>query len=417
MIQREAYMDRIRPFIDKDLVKVFTGIRRSGKSTLLKLVQQELIAAGVLENQICTINFESLAYANRDMLSIYQELKRFSESQDKKSYVFLDEIQELTGWEKMVNSLRVDLNCDLYITGSNSKLLSGELATYLAGRYIEISVYPFSFKEMMKMKKEKQSALSPEEEFQIFLRFGGMPFIYENDLDQTAALHYLRDIFNSILLKDIIARHSIRDIELFERVISYLLANVANSFSGANVMKYLKNEKRPLSLETLYNYISHAREACLLHLVPRKDVQGKKLLKFQEKIFLADPGIREAVYGNNQRDINQILENIVFLELRRRGYDVHIGKSNGREIDFIAERTSQKIYIQVAYLITDPAVAEREFSVLAGIRDHYPKMVLSLDKFDFSREGIIHRNLIEFLMEQESGAANESLSLASARKS
>lgn len=401
MIKRETYINRVRPFINKDMVKVFTGIRRSGKSTLLKLVQQELIADGVSENQIIMINFESMAYANRDFMSIYQELRHLSGNHGEKAYIFLDEIQELAGWEKMVNSLRVDLYCDLYITGSNSKLLSGELATYLAGRYIEVAVYPFSFQEIMKIKKEKQTELPVEEAFNLYLRFGGMPFLYENNLDATAALDYLKDIYNSIMLKDIIGRHAIRDVELFERILSYLLANVANPFSGSNIMKYLKNEKRAISLETLYNYISYSQEACLLYLTPRENVQGKRILKFQEKIFLADHGLREAIYGNNQRDINHILENIVFLELLRRGYTVRIGKSDAKEINFIAEKMSQRIYIQVAYLIPDQNVAEREFSALLGIKDNYPKMVLSLDKFDLSRKGIVHKNLINFLLEQD----------------
>lgn len=405
VIKRESYVNRVRPFIDKDVVKVFTGIRRSGKSTLLKLVQRELIAGGVSKQQIRTINFESMAYQSRDLKTVYRELKEVCESRGKRTYIFLDEIQELDGWEKMVNSLRVDLDCDLYITGSNSKLLSGELATYLAGRYVEFSVYPFSFQEVLSITQEKQVGLPVEEAFNIFLKFGGMPFLYENNLDAAAALDYLKDIYNSILLKDIIARHAVRDVELFERVLSYLLANVANSFSGANIMKYLKHEKRTVSLETVYNYISHAQEACLLYLAPREDVQGKRMLKFQEKIFLADHGIREAIYGNNQRDINQILENIVFLELLRRGYTVRIGKSGIKEIDFVAEKTSQKLYIQVAYLIPDQAVADREFSALLGIKDNYPKLVLSLDTFDLSREGIIHKNLIDFLLEQDSRMA------------
>jgi uncharacterized protein len=397
-ITRETYINKVRPFFNKDLVKVFTGIRRSGKSTLLKLIQQELLADGVMADQIYSINFESMAYANRDIKSIYHEIKNISANKKGKLYIFLDEIQELNGWEKMVNSLRVDLDCDLYITGSNSKLLSGEMATYLAGRYIEIPVYTFSFQEIMKLKQDKKNARSTEEEFKDFLRMGGMPFLYENELDETSALDYLRDIYRSIILKDIIARHSVRDVELFERVIAYLLANVANSFSGASVLRYLKNEKRALSLETIYNYIDYAREACLLHLVPRTDLQGKGLLKFQEKIFLTDHGIREAIYGNNERDINQILENIVCLELLRRGFKVYVGKSKEKEIDFVAEKTSQRIYIQVAYLISDETVAMREFSALAGIKDNYPKMVLSLDQFDFSREGIIHHNLIDFLL-------------------
>jgi len=227
LIIRDIYIDKVRPFFNKDLVKVFTGIRRSGKSTLLKLIQQELIADGVMANHIYSINFESIVYANRDIKSIYQEIKKFAANKKGKLYIFLDEIQELNDWEKMVNSLRVDLDCDLYITGSNSKLLSGEMATYLAGRYIEIPVYTFSFREIMKLKQDKLTARPKEEEFKDYLRFGGMPFLYENELDQSSALDYLRDIYRSIVLKDIIARHSVRDVELFERVIAYLLANLA----------------------------------------------------------------------------------------------------------------------------------------------------------------------------------------------
>ena len=401
MIKREAYLGKIRPFFNKDLVKVLTGIRRSGKSTLLKLIQQELLADGVKESQIYSINFESMAYANRGVTSIYEELKNFAETKKGKLYLFFDEVQELHGWERMINSLRADFNCDLYITGSNSKLLSGELATYLAGRYIELPVYPFSFQEIMKIKEEKRIARSLEDEFKSFLRLGGMPFIYDNELNEASALQYLKDIYQSIILKDIIARHSIRDIELLERVVIYLLANAANTFSGPSLAKYLKNEKRTLSLETIYNYIAYAREACLLHLVPRFDIQGKSLLKFQEKIYLADQGIREAIYGNNERDINQVLENIVCLELFRRGYNVHVGKFKEREIDFIADKQNQKIYIQVAYLLADETVTRREFSGLAGIRDNYPKLVLSLDHYDFSREGIVHENLIAFLLKKD----------------
>jgi len=401
MINREGYLQKIRPFFNKDLVKVLTGIRRSGKSTLLKLIQQELIADGVPTNQIHLINFESMTYANRDSNSIYKELVSFGADKNGKLYFFLDEIQALNGWEKMVNSLRVDLDCDLYITGSNSKLLSGEMATYLAGRYIEIPVYTFSFQEILKIKQQKNIDRSLEEDFKAFLILGGMPFIYDHELDESSALEYLKDIYQSIVLKDIIARHSIRDIELLERVVIYLLANVANSFSGPNLVKYLKNEKRALSLETIYNYIAYAREACLLHLIPRIDVQGKGLLKFQEKIYLSDQGIREAIYGNNERDINQILENVVCLELLRRDYKVRVGKTKEKEIDFIAEKRNHKIYIQVTYLIADQEVARREFSSLAGIQDNYPKLVLSLDQFDFSREGIIHKNLIDFLLQKD----------------
>jgi predicted AAA+ superfamily ATPase len=275
------------------------------------------------------------------------------------------------------------------------------LATYLAGRYIEIQVYPFSFLEVTELAKTAYPERSRQELFQHYLLWGGMPFIYANQLDASATAAYLQDIFNSIVLKDIIARHSIRDVELFERMLHYLMAQVGQPFSGASLIKYLKNEKRTLSQETLYNYIAYAQDACLLHLAPREDVIGKRLLQFQEKIYLADPGIREAIYGNNQRDINQVLENIVYLELLRRGYRVSIGKSGDKEIDFVAESRNNRQYIQVAYLLADPAVVEREFSALNQIPDHYPKRVISLDTFDFSRDGVIHQNLIDFLLQVE----------------
>ncbi|NCC85152.1 MAG: ATP-binding protein [Clostridia bacterium] len=398
MIQRESYLQKIRPFMHKDLVKVLSGIRRSGKSTLFKLIQQELLAQGIKPSQIYEINFESLSYVTASMMDVYRELIHFGQSQAGKSYIFLDEVQDLSEWERLVNSLRVDLDCDLYITGSNSKLLSSELATYLAGRYIEISVYPFSFQEVTELSQETCPEMTRQELFQHYLLWGGMPFIYANQLDAEASAAYLQDIFNSIVLKDIIARHSIRDVELFERILHYLMAQVGQPFSGASLAHYLKNEKRTLSQETLYNYIAYAQDACLLHLAPRADVIGKRMLQFQEKIYLADPGIRQAIYGNNQRDINQILENIVYLELLRRGYKVSIGKAGSREIDFVAESRNGRQYFQVAYLLADPTVVEREFSVLHTTPDSYPKFVLSLDTIDFSRDGVIHQNLIDFLI-------------------
>lgn len=398
LIQREAYLEKIRPFIDKDLVKVLTGIRRSGKSTMLQLIQQELQRMGVSDRQIYSINFESLSRANATVMEIYQELILFGQSHTGKSYFFLDEIQDLTGWEKLVNSLRVDLDCDLYITGSNSKLLSGELATHLAGRYIEIAVFPFSFQEVYALAQTATPDKSRQELFEQYLVWGGLPFIYENGLDAAATAGYLQDIFNSIVFKDIVSRHAIRDVELFERVLLYLLANNGQPFSGASLVKYLKSEKRTLSQETLYNYMTYAQDACLIYLVPREDIKGKRMLQFQEKIYLADPGIREAIYGHNQRDINQILENIVFLELLRRGYKVTIGKLGDREIDFVAESTGSRIYIQVTYLLADELVVQREFSALADVADQYPKWVLSLDVIDRSQNGIRHINLIDFLV-------------------
>ena len=398
MIRRSGYLDAIRPFMNKKIIKVLTGMRRSGKTTLLQLLQNDLKTAGVPESQIFSANFESMAYENTTASEMYGEITRFIETAGGKSYIFLDEVQELDGWERVATSLLADTDCDIYITGSNAKLLSGELATLLAGRYVELKVYPFSFKEAWECG-EKGAGV--ERAFRRYVQLGGMPFIYANSLDSGAAAAYLRDIYNSIVLKDIAARYSVRDLDLLQRIMHYLVSNVANTFSGPSLSKFLRSEKRSLAQETLYNYISYAKEACLLHLAPREDVLGKKGLKFQEKIFLADHGIREALTGRNERDINQVLENIVYVELLRRGYSVSIGRAGDREIDFAAVKGRDKLYIQVAYLLADDSVVEREFSSLLSVRDNFPKYVLSMDSIDRSREGIIHRNIAEFLLEDE----------------
>lgn len=400
MIPRDSYIQKIRPFIGKDIVKVLTGIRRSGKSSLLELLRLELIDNGEDQSQFLTINFEDLAYQELSVSEINETIKDFCSKNPKRSYIFLDEVQEITGWEKLVNSLRVTTNADIYITGSNSNLLSGELATHLAGRYIEVPVVPLSYKEVSDWNRQISSTpLHPDELFQRYLRLGGFPFIYASELDDRAALSYLLDIYQSIMLKDIVARYGVRDIDLLNRVFLYFFANLAQVFSGNSVANFLKNEKRSISSETLYNYIAYAQEACLIYLVPRYDIQGKRSLSFQEKLFLADTGIRQAVFGYNERDITQVLENVVFLDLLRRGYTVNIGKVEENEVDFVAVRAAERMYLQVSYLLADESTVEREFSVLERINDNFPKIVLSLDKFDRSRNGIRHQNIIDFLLE------------------
>jgi Predicted ATPase (AAA+ superfamily) len=400
MIPRDSYIQKIRPFIGKDIVKVLTGIRRSGKSSLLELLRLELIDNGEDQSQFLTINFEDLAYQELSVSEINETIKAFCSKNPKQSYIFLDEVQEITGWEKLVNSLRVTTNADIYITGSNSNLLSGELATHLAGRYIEVPVVPLSYKEVNDWNRQISSTpLHPDELFQRYLRLGGFPFIYASELDDRAALSYLLDIYQSIMLKDIVARYGVRDIDLLNRVFLYFFANLAQVFSGNSVANFLKNGKRSISSETLYNYIAYAQEACLIYLVPRYDIQGKRSLSFQEKLFLADTGIRQAVFGYNERDITQVLENVVFLDLLRRGYTVNIGKVEENEVDFVAVRAAERMYLQVSYLLADESTVEREFSVLERINDNFPKIVLSLDKFDRSRNGIRHQNIIDFLLE------------------
>ena len=401
MTKRELYIEKIKPFIDKDIIKVLTGIRRSGKSVMLKLIMEELKQNKIDEKQFININFENFVnveLTTADKLHKYI-LKRASEIKNK-CYIFLDEIQEVKDWEKCINSLRVneEYDFDIYITGSNAKLLSGELSTYLAGRYVEFVIYPFSFKEFLDTLKSIQSNISTREAFKKYIKFGGMPFLYNLTFKEEASLQYLKDIYSSIILKDITQRNKIRDIDLLERVINYLIMNIGNIFSATSISKFFKNENRKISVETILNYIKAAEEAFLIYKVSRDDLIGKKILNVNEKYYIADHGIREAILESNQRDINQIFENIIYLELLRKGYIVRIGKVNDLEVDFVCIKGKEKIYIQVAYLLASPETIEREFSSLEKINDNYPKYVISMDEFDMSRNGIRHINIIDFLI-------------------
>ena len=401
MTKRELYIEKIKPFIDKDIIKVLTGIRRSGKSVMLKLIMEELKQNKIDEKQFININFENFVnveLTTADKLHKYI-LKRASEIKNK-CYIFLDEIQEVKDWEKCINSLRVneEYDFDIYITGSNAKLLSGELSTYLAGRYVEFVIYPFSFKEFLDTLKSIQSNISTREAFKKYIKFGGMPFLYNLTFKEEASLQYLKDIYSSIILKDITQRNKIRDIDLLERVINYLIMNIGNIFSATSISKFFKNENRKISVETILNYIKAAEEAFLIYKVSRDDLIGKKILNVNEKYYTADHGIREAILESNQRDINQIFENIIYLELLRRGYIVRIGKVNDLEVDFVCIKGKEKIYIQIAYLLASPETIEREFSSLEKINDNYPKYVISMDEFDMSRNGIKHINIIDFLI-------------------
>ncbi|WP_276930252.1 ATP-binding protein [Faecalibaculum rodentium] len=400
MIPRELYMKQIRPFIDQDVIKVLTGVRRSGKSVLLSLIQEELKSRGVSPSQFVRFNFESFSNEKfKTAASLYEELMDRISHTDQRVYFFFDEIQEVKDWEKCINSLRVDCDCDIYITGSNAKLLAGELATYLGGRYVEIRVMPFSFGEYMTAQKQKNSRLSLSESFQNYLVFGGMPFLTNLSGQADSSLQYLKDIYNSVLLKDVIQRHNFRNTDQVERIIRYLVSNIGQPFSAASIAKYMKNEGRKISRESILEYLKACEEAFLIEKVPREDLVGKKLLTVNEKYYLTDHGFREALFGSNQRDIGQVLENIVCLELRRRGFEVHVGKAGDREVDFTASRSGRKLYIQVAYLLASPETIEREFAVLESIPDNYPKLVLSMDEIDFSRNGIIHKNIRDFLLE------------------
>jgi predicted AAA+ superfamily ATPase len=392
-------MQKIRPFIDTSVVKVITGIRRCGKSVMMELVQVELKSRGVSAQQILALNFES-GTDNRikNAEAVITAVRQVSAAANKRIYLFFDEIQELTGWETLINSLLVDFDADIYLTGSNAHMLSGELATYLAGRYVEIRMYPFSFQEVLALLDQRESTLSREQAFQLYLVRGGFPFLYNYRFSETDARQYLSDVFDSIILKDIAQRHQVRDIGQLRRLVQFFMAGIGNTFSAGSLTKYLKNGRRSLSTETIYNYIEYGRSACLIHLVRRQDLIGKAILATQEKIYLTDHGIREAILGTNLRDINQVLENMVYIELLRRGYEVTVGKVKNTEVDFCAEKSDVKCYVQVAYILATDETMDREFGVLETIPDNYPKFVVSLDEIDRSRNGIIHRNIRDFLL-------------------
>ena len=402
MIKRESYMKRIRPFFGNDLVKALIGLHRSGKSVMLDLIKEELCASGVSSSQFISINFENMRNAHLcTAVALHDEIiRRASEIKDK-VYLFFDEIQEVDAWEKCINSFRVELDCDIYITGSNAKLLSGELATYLAGRYVEFVIYPFSFAECIALYRTIFPNADIRQCFSKYLRAGGMPYLSNLRYDETASRQYLRDLFNSVELKDIVKRNNIRDVDMLERIIAYVTSNIGTTFSSTAISKYLKSEGRSISPETVLSYIKACTDAFLFYQVKRQDLQGKKILTVNEKYYVADHGIREAVFGGNMKDINLVMENIVYMELLRRGYTVTVGKTGDKEIDFVCEDQGNKLYIQVAYLLASTDTIEREFGIYDRVRDNFPKYVITLDEFDMSRNGIKHRNIRDFLLQEE----------------
>lgn len=404
MIPRERYMKQIRDFMDKSVVKVLTGVRRSGKSALLLLTIEELIKRGISKENIIHINFESLKYEQlKDYRLLYEEISHRAENASGRMYILLDEIQEVSEWEKAVNSLRVDFDCDIYITGSNAKLLSGELATLLAGRYVEIHVYSLDFKEYLDFARDnpEEAKYDKQQNFANFIRYGGLPGVHQMKWEQTPLMQYLTDIYNSVLLKDVIQRYKIRDTALLESIAIYLMDNIGNTFSAKTISDFLKSRGRKLSTETVYNYLKALEDAFLVHKVPRFDIKGKRLLETQEKYYLSDLGLRHAVIGYRDNDISGVLENVVYLELLRRGYSVKIGKQGAAEVDFVADKGNDRLYVQVCYVLTDENT-NREFAPLEAIADNYEKVVISTDSLmNFNRGGIKQKNILDFLLEEQ----------------
>lgn len=407
MIKRENYLNSIIPFINTDLIKVLTGVRRSGKSVMLRLIQEYLLEQGVNHSQLVIINFEELRYSSyKNYLSLNEYVENLMEEMNEKTYLFLDEIQEVEEYERVINSLRASYgdDIDIYITGSNAKLLSGELSTLIAGRYIQFEIFPFTFKDYIEGKKKIGIDKMNRDYFKDFVLDGGMPFTTLQNFSYQDRNNYLNDLYNSIVLKDIVERENIRNPELLRRLMDFVLGNVGRPFSANSVMKYLKNEGVNASINTIINYLRFAERAYAIIPLKRYDIQGKKFLASQEKYYVVDHGLRQAVIGRNEEDIELVLENIVLLELMSRGYEVYVGKTNQYEIDFIAQKKHEtgidKKYIQVSYLLTSKETREREFRALKEIRDNHDKLVLSLDEFTSDSDGVIHKNLIDWLLQQ-----------------
>lgn len=399
MIDRPAYLKQILPFVGKNIIKILVGVRRSGKSTLLGQIKDYLIDNGIPESSIITMNLESARFADIADARSLQSYVREHRAESGKTYAFFDEIQEVDGWEKALRSFMVDYDMDLYVTGSNAHLLSGELATHITGRYIQIPVYPFSFEEYLRATNAENSGASRSEAFRDYLDMGGFPFRYDLDFQREPSLKYLTDIYGTILLKDVVQRNAIRDANQLERILDYAMEQVGHTLSAKSISEYLKSDRRSVSVDTVYGYLKAAEDACLLHKVQREDAIGKKMLRFNEKYYVVDQGLREARGFSNANAVDQVLENIVFIELLRRGYRVTVGKVGDREIDFVAEKNGEREYYQVAYLLAAEETIEREFSVLEAVPDNFPKFVLSLGEFQPSRNGIRGINLIDWLLE------------------
>ena len=402
MIDRPLYLDKIMPFVDTPFVKILTGVRRCGKSTILKMIIKKLREEKhVDDEQILSYRFDSMEYEDMTTKELYLELKS-KIIQSKKTYLFLDEIQEIEGWEKVVNTLASDFDVDIYITGSNSRMMSSEISTYLTGRYITFHIYTLSFEEYLMFKKSYTTLKDLKQEFSQYVRLGGFPATHLQDYSQDEVYTIVKDIYNSTIFSDIVRRNQVKKIDQLERVVKYTFNNIGNTFSAKSISNYFKSEQRKIDNETVYSYLEKLQKAYILHKCSRYDLQGKDILKTQEKFYLADVSLRYSVLGYTVDSVAASLENIVYLELKRRGYDVYIGKIKDKEIDFVATKQNEKIYVQVTQEIKSEKTQKREYEQLLEIRDNYPKYVVMGDNFAGGNyEGIKTMNIVDFLLSKE----------------
>ena len=395
MIVRPHYLDELKKYRDVPLVKILAGIRRCGKSTILDMLREDLLANGVRPEQIIERRYTSLDLgdlpAAKDM---YQDIKADLNAAGR-NYLLLDEVQEIEGWEKAINSLLELGNTDIYVTGSNSKLMSSEISTYLTGRYVTIPVFPLSFEEYLTFKAG--SSLSQKELLNEYIRYGGFPIVALGTYDERTAYQIVEGIYHSVISNDIARRHSITNQELFNRVVRFIIENVGKNFSANSIVKFLKSEGRSLTVETIYNYLEWLERAFVIYRCQRYDLQGKAVLKTQEKFYLADPALKYCMMGFNPKSIASMLENIVYFELRRRGYDVYVGKNETKEIDFVAVRRDERVYVQVCRELPD--ASDREIVNLLEIKDHYPKYVVTMDDLAGGNiDGVRIVHLVDFLL-------------------
>ena len=402
MIERPMYVNKIMSYVDTPFVKILTGVRRCGKSTILKMIMEHLHEDhGVPNDRIVSYRFDSMEYEDMTAKQMYKELKG-KLSEQGKTYFFLDEVQEIIGWEKVVNSLASDYDVDLYVTGSNSRMMSSEISTYLTGRYVAFHIYTLSFAEYLTFKSQYTCPESPRVELANYIRLGGFPATHLQAYEQDEVYTIVRDIYNSTVFSDIVKRNQVRKIDQLERVVRYTFNNVGNTFSAKSISDYLKSEHRSLDNETVYSYLEKLEKAYLLHRCSRYDLQGKEILKTQEKFYLADTSLRYCVLGYNPDTVAASLENVVYLELCRRGYTVHIGKQLDNEIDFVATRQNDKLYVQVTQRIDSEKTEKREYDRLLEIRDNYPKYILRTDEFAGGNyEGIKTMHVADFLLSSE----------------
>jgi hypothetical protein len=395
-------MEKILPFIDTPFVKILTGVRRCGKSTILNMLKEKLRENKIPEEQIISYNFDSLEYEDIDTASkLYREVKSRL-AKGKKTYIFLDEVQEIDNWEKAVNSFMVEFDADIYVTGSNSRMMSGEISTYLTGRYVSFRIYPLSFEEYLDFRKEYAQPADLYTEFKRYIRMGGFPALQQKEYTHEEAYTVVKDIYNSTIFTDIVKRNQIRKVDQLERVVKYTFYNVGQTFSALTLSKYLKSQNRQMDPETVYSYLNKLENAYILHRCSRYDIKGKEILKTQEKFYLADSALRFAVLGYHEDMVSSSLENIVYMELLRRGYDVYVGRLDGAEIDFVAVQKDEKIYIQICERIEREETGRREYGNLLSISDNYPKYVLRMDEMAGGNyEGIKTMHVADFLLSNQ----------------